>query len=165
MKPLRILIDRSVNKIRFDIGASIKNTVFYIETFMDFIYVNMQHIDYAVAKLVASVRFSALAVHTDISISAINAFSWIPLPMYHRDFSLDMMAANMKFWLSDVIGYYDASFVAAVLRLFGYAKHADYSVDNMRLAVIRPTKLYELNNKKLSEFNVSLGSITFIEIE
>lgn len=164
MKPLRILIDRQVDKIRFDIGSSIKKTVFYIETFMDFIYTTIHHIDYAVANLAASVYFAAVAAHTDITISAMSVFSWISLRMHHVDFSQDLLTVNMKFWLTEMFADYDTSFVAAILRLFGLSKHTDYSEDDMSIVVIRPSKLYEINNKKISELNVSLGTLTFTEI-
>lgn len=164
MRPLRILIDRQVDKIRFDIGASTKKIVFYIETFIDFIYTTIRHIDYTVTNLVASVVFLATVAHTDITISAMSVFFWISLRMRHVDISQDLLAVNMRFWLTEMFADYDASFVTAILRLFGLSKHIDYSEDDMNIVVIRPSKLYEINNKKISELNVSLGTLTFTEI-
>jgi hypothetical protein len=84
---------------------------------------------------------------------------------FHEDKSLDTLQLNIRIWLSGKFDYYDTSVCRFLVRLFPKIAHVDSSLDTMRARVIRPAKLYEVNDLKLGDLNMTLGEFLFTEIE
>lgn len=127
MKTIKVLLESTVQTVRFNIAPKIEKIQFNIDKF-------------------------------------ISSFTmWIEA--HHIDRSLDTMLLKIRMRLSGDVGYFDTSILRILLRLFPKMIHVDSSIDTMIARVIRPTKLYDVNDLKLGDLNMSLGEFLFTEIE
>lgn len=89
----------------------------------------------------------------------------LKIEAFHSEKSLDTLRMKIKMWISGNFDYHDISVARFIVRLFPKITHLESSLDSMIARVIRPTKLYDVNDLKLGDLNMTLGEFLFTEIE
>lgn len=150
--------------IRFLIGV-IKPVRFGIEKFVEFFYELFWHVDYTTATFAETAYLLARAAHADFTIAVMDVANRLFWRAEHSDFTGDAIDPYLRMWAYCESVSLDVHMAEVAMRLYGDLDgHVDVTGAEMDIMVIRPIRVYENNNRLISDALLTVKEMTILEL-